>query len=74
MFNYRKAFLGLFFGRQTSSKLFNVRAPAVTLAETVFVRVRLAKQPLDSRGLENAAIFQVKAVCSSSKGGDLFVN
>lgn len=74
MFNYRKAFLGLFFGCQTSSKLFNVRAPAVTLAETVFVRVPVAKQPLDSRSLENAAIFQVKAVYSSSKGGDLFVN
>lgn len=74
MFNYRKTFLGLFFGHQTSSKLFNMRAPPVTLAETVFVRVHVAKQPLDSRSLENAAIFQVKAVYSTSKGGDLFVN
>lgn len=50
-----------------------MRAPPVTLAEIVFVGARVAKQPLDSRCLKNAAIFQVKEVYSTSKGGDLFV-
>lgn len=70
MFNYRKAFLGLLFGGcQTSSKLFNLRVPPVTtLAETVFVGVYVAKQPLDSRCLKNAAVFHVEAVYSTSKG------
>lgn len=62
MFNYRKAFLGLFLGCQTSSKLFNMRASPVTFAETLFVGVHVAKQPFDSRCLKNATIFQVKAV------------
>lgn len=40
-----------------------MRASPVTLAETVFVGMHVAKQPLDSRDLKNATIFQVKAVC-----------
>lgn len=50
-----------------------MRAPPVTLAETVFFGVHVAKQLLDSRYLKDAAIFQVKAVNSTSKGSDLFV-
>lgn len=45
----------------------------MTFAEIVFVGARVAKQPLHSRCLKNAAVFQVKAVYSTSKGGDLFV-
>lgn len=72
--NYKKDFLGLFLGCQTSSKPFNMRAPPVTLAETLFVGVHVAKQPLDSRSPENAAVFQVKAGYSTRKAADLLVN
>lgn len=60
--NYREAFLGLCFGCQTSSKLFNMRASPVTLAETVFIEVHIAKQLLDSRCLKNAIISSESSV------------